>query len=58
MTFASGPGGYGAPTDPEILRQQAAAKAQKYADQADADEQARAYRKAHAGWLRRLFRRR
>lgn len=58
MTFAPGPGGYGAPTDPEVLRQQAEAKIRRYTEQGNADEQARAYRKTHPGWFRRLFRRR
>lgn len=58
MTFAPGPGGSGAPTDPGILRDQAVAKARKYAEQGAADDQARAYRRDHPGWLRRLFRRR
>jgi hypothetical protein len=58
MTFAPGPGGFGAPTDPEILKAQADAKMQRYAQQSGADEQARTYRKEHPGWLRRLFRRR
>lgn len=57
MTFAPGPGGFGAPTDPGVLRDQAAAKTRKYAEQAGADEQARAYRRSHPGWVRRLFRR-
>lgn len=58
MTFAPGPGGFGAPTDPEVLREQAAEKVRKYSSQAGEDDEARAYRKTHPGWLWRLFRRR